>query len=192
VRRRGDINAIEPPGAQHAHKTLRTQTSNTQRSQQHKHNLANHRSLKSTLLQAETQKTSEKQPFTHSCSKKNSKGIPKARPSANMRTRFSNIHESTRRFNAASPKNTKEHYHYTTPTNEPQPRVAIQDSTEHVIQGLSKEQEHTEVKFCGIVIPNGNGKKFPKYRFQPTLESAFQHGKIEELVEEASLLSRFL
>jgi hypothetical protein len=42
------------------------------------------------------------------------------------------------------------------------------------------------------VIPNGNGKKFPKYRFQPTLERAFQHSKIEELVEEAKLNSRVL
>jgi hypothetical protein len=40
-----------------------------------------------------------------------------------------------------------------------------------------------EVEFCGIVIPNGNGKKFPKYSLQPTLESAFQHSGIEELVE---------
>jgi hypothetical protein len=52
-----------------------------------------------------------------------------------------------------------------------------------MVQGPSKEQEHTKVKFCGIVIPNENGKKFPKYRFQPTLESTFQHRKIEELVE---------
>jgi hypothetical protein len=42
------------------------------------------------------------------------------------------------------------------------------------------------------VIPNGNGKKFPKYRFQPTWEIAFQHSGIEELVEEAKLNSRFL
>jgi hypothetical protein len=33
------------------------------------------------------------------------------------------------------------------------------------------------------VIPNENGKKFPKYRFQPTLEIAFQHSKIEEQVQ---------
>jgi len=75
--------------------------------------MANHRSLKHTALQAETQKTSEKQPFTHSGSKKNSKGIPKVLPSANMRKRVSNMHESTRRFNVASPKNAKEHYQYT-------------------------------------------------------------------------------
>jgi hypothetical protein len=52
-----------------------------------------------------------------------------------------------------------------------------------VIQGPSKEHEHLKIEFCGIVIPNGNGKKFPKYYLQPTWESAFQHGKIEELVE---------
>jgi hypothetical protein len=79
--------------------------------------MANHRSLQHALLQAEIQKTSEKQHFTHSDSKKNSKVIPKARRSANMKRRVSNIHESTLRFNAASPKNPKEHYHYTTPTN---------------------------------------------------------------------------
>jgi hypothetical protein len=71
--------------------------------------MANHRSLKRTLLQAETQKNSEKQAFMHSDSKKNSKRIPKARRSANIRKRISNIHESTRRFNVASRKNTKEH-----------------------------------------------------------------------------------
>jgi len=52
------------------HKTRWTQNSNTQRSQQHKTNMANHRSLKHTLLQAEIQKNSEKQHFTHSDSKK--------------------------------------------------------------------------------------------------------------------------
>jgi hypothetical protein len=51
--------------------------------------MANHRSLKRTLLQAETRKTSEKQLFTHGCSKKNRKGIPKARRSANMRNQNS-------------------------------------------------------------------------------------------------------
>jgi len=52
-----------------------------------------------------------------------------------------------------------------------------------MIQGPSKEHEHTKVEFCGIVIPNENGKKFPKHDLQPTWENAFQHGKIEELVE---------
>jgi len=61
-----------------------------------------------------------------------------------------------------------------------------------MIKGPSKEHEHTKVKFCGIVIPNENGKKFPKYYLQPTLENAFHHGKIEELVEEAKLNPRFL
>ncbi len=37
--------------------------------------------------------------------KKNGKGIPKARRSANIGKRVSNMHESTRRFNVASPKN---------------------------------------------------------------------------------------
>jgi hypothetical protein len=52
-----------------------------------------------------------------------------------------------------------------------------------MIQGPSKEHEHAEVEFCGIVIPNKTAKKFPKYYLQPTLESAFQHSGIEELVE---------
>jgi hypothetical protein len=52
-----------------------------------------------------------------------------------------------------------------------------------MIKGPSKEHEHTNVKFCGIVIPNETRKKFPKYYLQPTWESAFQHSKIEELVE---------
>jgi hypothetical protein len=43
----------------------------------------------------------------HSDSKKNTKEIPKAQPSANIGNRISNIHESTRRFNVASPKNTQ-------------------------------------------------------------------------------------
>ena len=34
-----------------------------------------------------------------------------------------------------------------------------------------------------IVIPNKTGKKFPKYYLQPTWETAFQHSKIEALVE---------
>jgi hypothetical protein len=86
--------------------------------------MANHRSLKHTALQAEIQKNSEKQPFTHSDSKQNRKEIPKVLPSVK---RISNIHESTRRFNAASPKNAKEHYRCTTPTNRnpPKPNVEI-------------------------------------------------------------------
>jgi len=36
-----------------------------------------------------------------------------------------------------------------------------------------------------IVIPNETAKKFPKYRFQPTLESAFQHSNIETQVQHA-------
>jgi hypothetical protein len=43
-----------------AHKTLWTQTSKTQTSQQHKTNLESHRSLQHTLLQAEIQKNSQK------------------------------------------------------------------------------------------------------------------------------------
>jgi hypothetical protein len=46
-----------------------TQTSNTQRSQQHKTNMERRRSLQRTAFQAEIQKNSEKQPFTHSDSK---------------------------------------------------------------------------------------------------------------------------
>jgi len=61
--------------------------------------------------------------------------------------------------------------------------MAIRKSTDHMIQGPSKEHKHLKIEFCGIVIPNENGKKFPKYRFQPTSENAFQHRKIEELVE---------
>jgi hypothetical protein len=54
--------------------------------------MANHRSLKRTLLQAETQKNSEKQLFTYSRSKKTGKVIPKARRSANIGKSISNIH----------------------------------------------------------------------------------------------------
>jgi hypothetical protein len=35
-------------------------------------------------------------------------------------------------------------------------------------EGPSKEHKHVKIEFCGIVIPNGNGKKFPKYYLQPT------------------------
>jgi hypothetical protein len=51
--------------------------------------MENHRSLQHTLLQAEIQKNSEKQPFTHSDSKQNSKEIPKVLPSANMKNQNS-------------------------------------------------------------------------------------------------------
>jgi hypothetical protein len=51
--------------------------------------MENHCSLKRTLLQAEIQKNSEKQPFTHSDSKKNGKEIPKVLPSVNMRNQIS-------------------------------------------------------------------------------------------------------
>jgi hypothetical protein len=63
--------------------------SKTQRPQQHKTNMANHRSLKRTLLQAETQKNSQKQPFTHSDSKQNGKEIPKVQVSANIGNQIS-------------------------------------------------------------------------------------------------------
>jgi hypothetical protein len=59
-------------------------------------------------------------------------------------------------------------------------------------EGPSKEHEHTKVEFCGIVIPNKTRKKILIYYLQSTWERAFQHGKIEELVEEASLTTRFL
>jgi hypothetical protein len=72
-----------------AHKTIWTQTSKTQRLKHHKTNMENHRSLKRTLLQAEIQKNSEKQRFTHSDSKQNRKEIPKVLPSANMENRIS-------------------------------------------------------------------------------------------------------
>jgi hypothetical protein len=68
-----------------------------------------HRSLKRTLLQAEIRKNSEKQPFTHSDSKQNGKETFDLLPSANMRKRISNIHESTRRFNTRTQNNLKEH-----------------------------------------------------------------------------------
>jgi hypothetical protein len=87
----------------------RALTSKTQRSQQHKVNMENHRSLKRTLLQAEIQKTSEKQLFTYSDSKQNGKEHPEVLPSVNIGKRISNIHESTRRFNTRPPKNLKEH-----------------------------------------------------------------------------------
>jgi hypothetical protein len=51
--------------------------------------MESHRSLKHTALQAEIQKNSEKQPFTHSDSKQNGKEIPKVLPPANMEKRIS-------------------------------------------------------------------------------------------------------
>jgi hypothetical protein len=51
--------------------------------------LESHRSLQHTLLQAEIQKNSEKQPFTHSDSKQDSKEISKVQVSVNMRRRVS-------------------------------------------------------------------------------------------------------
>jgi len=51
--------------------------------------MESHRSLQRTLLQAEIQKNSEKQPFTHSDSKKNTKEIPELLPSANIGNQIS-------------------------------------------------------------------------------------------------------
>jgi len=51
--------------------------------------MESHRSLQRTLLQAEIQKDSEKQLFTHSDSKQNTKENPEVLPSANMRKRIS-------------------------------------------------------------------------------------------------------
>jgi len=45
--------------------------------------------LQRTLLQAEIQKNSEEQPFTHSDSKQDSKEIPDLLPSANMENSIS-------------------------------------------------------------------------------------------------------
>jgi hypothetical protein len=100
-----------------------------------------------------------------------------------MGKRVSNMHESTRRFNVSSRKNTKEHYLYATPTNR---KPAGQFETaliDHTIKGPSKEHQHTKAKFCAIVIPKKTRKNIPKYRSQSTWESAFQHSEIEEPVE---------
>jgi hypothetical protein len=129
-----------------APKALWIQTSKTQRSQQHKTNMERHRSLKRTLLQAEIQKTSERQLFTYSGSKQNRKEIPKVLPSANMRKRISNIHESTRRFNVAARKNSQRTLSLYD-SNEPQPRVAIRNCTDHMIQDPFEEHEHAKVEF---------------------------------------------
>jgi hypothetical protein len=51
--------------------------------------MENHRSLKRTLLQAEIQKNNEKQPFTHSDSKQNTKENPDLLPSANIGNQIS-------------------------------------------------------------------------------------------------------
>jgi hypothetical protein len=56
---------------------------------QHKTNMESHRSLQHTPLQAEIQKNSEKQPFTHSDSKQNGKEIFDLLPSANMENQIS-------------------------------------------------------------------------------------------------------
>jgi hypothetical protein len=58
-------NTNPHPTKRNGHKLAR------QRSQQHKTNMERHRSLKRKPLQAEIQENSEKQPFTHSDSKKN-------------------------------------------------------------------------------------------------------------------------
>jgi len=108
VRRGGDINAVSNRPEHNTHTKHYGHKPARQRSQQHKTNMENNRSLKRTLLQAETQKNSEKQPFTIVIPRKSGKELPEVLPSANMGNRISNIHESTRRFNAASRKNTKE------------------------------------------------------------------------------------
>jgi len=72
-------------------------------------NMENHRSLKRTLLQAETKKNSQKQRITYSDSKQNSKELSDLLPSANMRNQISNIHNTTRRFNTHTQENLKEH-----------------------------------------------------------------------------------
>jgi hypothetical protein len=61
----------------------------TQKSRQNKTNMENHRSLKRILLQAEIQKSSQKQPFTHSDSKQNGKELSDLLPSANIVNRNS-------------------------------------------------------------------------------------------------------
>jgi hypothetical protein len=81
--------------------------------------MANHRSLKHIALQAEIQENNEKQPFAQSDSKKNSKELFDLLPSANMRKRILNIHESTRRFNVLGPKNPKEHSLYDSTSRNP-------------------------------------------------------------------------
>jgi hypothetical protein len=63
--------------------------SKARRSQQHKTNSKSHCSLQRTLLQAEIQKNSEKQLFTHSDSKQDSKEISKVQVSANMKNQIS-------------------------------------------------------------------------------------------------------
>jgi len=91
--------------------------------------MENNRSLKRTLLQAEIQKNIEKQPFTIVIPRKSGKELPDLLPSANMGKRVSNIHESTRRFNAASPKNTQR----TPSLHDPNERTATpqNDSKQH-------------------------------------------------------------
>jgi len=52
-------------------------------------NMENHRSLKRTLLQAETKKNSQKQRITYSDSKQNGKELFDLLPSVNMKNRIS-------------------------------------------------------------------------------------------------------
>jgi hypothetical protein len=100
---------------------------------------------------------------------------------------YTNLHAGSTWQAERTPKNTITMRPERTAT-----RRAIRKSADHMIKGPSKEHKRANVKFCGIVIPKKTAKKFPKYRFQPTLKSAFQHGKIEELVEKASSTKRFL
>jgi hypothetical protein len=79
-----------------------------QRSQQNKNNMANHRSLKSTLLQAETQENSEKQASTHSCSQKKRQRNSQSKTFSQHGKSDFNIRKLKRRFNTRTPKNLKE------------------------------------------------------------------------------------
>ena len=98
--------ALPKPEHNAAHRAQWTQTSKTQRSRQNKTNMETHRSLQRTLLQAEIQKSSQKQPFTHSDSKKNTKENPDLLPSANMRNRNSTF----KNWRAGSTRAPKEHF----------------------------------------------------------------------------------
>jgi len=65
-------------------------------------------------------------------------------------------------------------------------RGAIRNSTDHMIQGPSKEHEHTKVEFCGIVIPK-KWKEIPKVLpFSQHEKARFNIRKLKNWLNERS------
>jgi hypothetical protein len=128
--------------------------------------MENHRSLQRTLLQAEIQKNSQKQPFTYSDSKQNGKELFDLLPSANMRNQKSNIHDTTCRFNTRTQKNLKEHLTVHSDSQNPdadrkkQPHKPDGEATEPknitLINTSSQLYAHNDSE---IFLPNQRGRE---------------------------------